>query len=52
MELGKGKLADAVDGHEHVELAFFGAHFCDVNVEIANCVGLKSLSRPEEWLAS
>ena len=36
VELGKGELADAVDGHEHVELALFGAQFCDVDVEIAN----------------
>jgi len=46
VKLGKGELADAVNGHQHVELALFGAHFCDVDVEIANRVGLESLSRP------
>ena len=33
VKLGKGELADTVYGHEHVKLALFCAHFCDIDVE-------------------
>ena len=33
VKLGKGELADTVYGHEHVKLALFCVHFCDIDVE-------------------
>lgn len=41
MEFGIGKLAGSVDGHEEVELAFFGTDLCDVDMEVAYGVGLE-----------
>lgn len=41
MKLNEGELARAVDGNEQVELALFGADLCDVDVEVADRVGLK-----------
>ena len=42
MQLNKGKLARAVDGHEQVQLALFGADLRDVDVEVADQVGLEA----------
>ena len=44
MQLGKGKLAGAVDGHEQVELADLGADLGDVDVKVADRIGLEALS--------
>jgi hypothetical protein len=44
---GEGELARAVDGHEQVELAGLGADLGDVEVEVADRVGLEALlARP------
>jgi hypothetical protein len=40
----KASFRSAVDSHEHVEQALFGAHFGDVDVEVADGVGLELLS--------
>lgn len=50
MQLHKGKLGCPVDRHEEVELAFLGADLCDVDVEIANWIGLELA--PGEWLCA
>ena len=42
-ELRKDELRGAVDRHEEVELAFLGAHLGDVDVEVADRVGLELL---------
>ena len=44
MQLGKGKLACAVDGHEQVELAKLGSDLGDVDVKVADRIGLEALS--------
>lgn len=41
----KGELRGPVDGDEQAELAFFGAHFADVDVEEADRAGLERLAR-------
>jgi hypothetical protein len=41
VQLGIGELRGAVDGDKHVSLAFFGAHFGNIDVEVANWVGLE-----------
>src|SRR3546814_20385608 len=45
VQLGKGELGDTVDRHEHVELAVLGAHFGDVDVNIADRIVLEPLLR-------
>jgi hypothetical protein len=40
---GEGELAGAVDGHEQVQLALLGADLGDVEVEVAERVGLEAL---------
>ena len=41
MQLDKGELGGAVDRHQQVELALRGAHFGDVDVKLADRVGLE-----------
>ncbi len=43
MQLDEGELTRAVDGHQHVELALFGPHFSDVDVEVADRISLEGL---------
>jgi hypothetical protein len=43
VQLDECELRGAIDGHEHVQLAFLGAHLGDVNVEIADRIGLELL---------
>jgi hypothetical protein len=43
MQLGIGNLASAVEGHEQLELAFFGVHLGDSDVEVPNRVWLELL---------
>lgn len=43
MQFDEGKLRGAVDGNEHVQLALFGAHLGNVDVEVADRVALSSL---------
>ena len=43
MKLDIGKLAGPVDGNEEVELAFCGSHFGNIDMEVANRVGLELL---------
>ena len=45
MQLDEGELRGAVDGHEHMQLALFGAHLGDVDVEVADRVGFELLPR-------
>jgi hypothetical protein len=45
VQFDEGELRGAVDGDEHVELALLGAHLGDVDVEIADRVGLELLLR-------
>ena len=45
MQLDEGELGGAVDGDEQVELAFFGPHLGDVDVEVADRVALELLLR-------
>jgi hypothetical protein len=40
---GEGELRRAVDGHEQVQLALLGADLGDVEVEVADRVGLEAL---------
>jgi hypothetical protein len=42
VQLGKGELGGAVDGNEEVELALLGPHLGDVDVEVADRVGLEA----------
>ena len=44
VQLGEGELGGAVDGNEEVELAFLGPHLGDVDVEVADRVGLEVLA--------
>jgi len=46
MQFGKGKLAGAINGNEHVELALFGPNLGDVDVEVANRTCREFLLRP------
>ena len=41
MQLGEGELRGSVDGHEEIELAFLGADFGNVDVEVADGIGLE-----------
>ena len=54
-KLGEGELRGAIDGNEQMELAFSGAHFGDVDVEVADRVALEcllaALSRPRSQAA-
>lgn len=43
MQLGKGELAGPIYGHEQVELALFGPHLGDVDVEVPDSVVLEDL---------
>ena len=43
VQLDEGELSGAVDGHDHVQLALLGAQFGDVDVEVADRVGLERL---------
>ena len=43
MQLGEGELARAIDGDEQVEPPFFRMHLGDVDVEVADRVGLELL---------
>lgn len=43
MQLGEGELRVTVIGDEHMQLALFGAHLGDVDVELADQVGLELL---------
>jgi hypothetical protein len=43
VSLGIGKLAGAVDGDKHVELAFFCPYCGNINVEVAERRGLERL---------
>jgi len=45
VQLGEGELAGAIDGDEHVELAFLGPRLGDVDVEEADGVGSEFLLR-------
>jgi hypothetical protein len=40
--LGKGELGGSVNGDKQVQLAFFGAHFSNVNVKVADGVFLEA----------
>ena len=41
MQLDKGELGGPVDRHEKVELALFGSHLGNIDVEIANRISLE-----------
>jgi hypothetical protein len=41
VQFDKGELGGAVDRHQQVELALRGAHFGDVDVKLADRVGLE-----------
>jgi hypothetical protein len=43
MQLGIGKLTGAVNRDKQVELAFFRADLCDVDMEVADRIRLKLL---------
>ena len=43
MQLDEGELGGAVDGDEQVELAFGGSHLGDVDMEVADRIGLELL---------
>lgn len=45
MQFDEGKLRGAIDGDKHVQLALFGAHLGNVNVEIADRVALELVLR-------
>lgn len=45
VQLGKGELRGAVDGHEKVEFALLGPDFGDVDVEVADRISLEALAR-------
>ena len=42
VQLNKGELARAIDGHEQVEPALLGVHLGDVDVEEADRVGFEA----------
>lgn len=44
MHLDEGELRGTIDGHQQVELALFCAHFGDVDVEVADRIGLELLA--------
>ena len=43
MQFDEGELRGSVDGDEEIKLAFRGAHFSDVDVKVADRVGLEFL---------
>jgi hypothetical protein len=43
MQFHEGKLRGPVDGHEHMQLALFGPHLGDIDVEVADRVALELL---------
>jgi hypothetical protein len=43
MQLGKGELAGAINGHKQVEPPFFRVHLSDVDMEVADPVSLELL---------
>ncbi len=43
MQLGKGKLSRAINGHKQVEPPFFRVHLSDVDMEVADRVALELL---------
>ena len=45
MQFDEGELRGAVDGDEHVQLALLGPHLGDVDVEVADRIGLELLLR-------
>lgn len=59
MQFDEGELRGSVDGDEHVQLTLFGAHFGNVDVEVADRIALElrfaglspstSGSRPIPW---
>ena len=42
MQLDEGELGRVVDGDEHVKLSLLGADFGDVDVDVADWVGLEA----------
>jgi hypothetical protein len=40
--LDEGELRCPVDGDEHVQLAFFGAHLGDIDMEVADRIALEA----------
>lgn len=46
VQLGEGQLAGAVNGHEQVQAAFFGADFGKIHVKIADSISLERLFGP------
>jgi hypothetical protein len=45
MQLSESELAGAINGHKQVEAAFLRVHLGDVDVEVADGVGLELLRR-------
>lgn len=45
MQFDEGELRGAIGGDEHVQLALLGAHLGDVDVEVADRIGLELLLR-------
>ncbi len=43
MKLGEDELGNAIDGHEQVELALLGADLGQIEMEIADGIGLELL---------
>lgn len=43
VQLDEGEPAGAVDGHDHAQLALLGAQFRDVDVEVADRIGLEAI---------
>ena len=41
MQFDESEFRRSVDRHKHVELSFGGAHFGDVDMEIANRIGFE-----------
>lgn len=42
MQLDEGELRCPVDGDEHVQLAFFGAHLGDIDMEVTDRIALEA----------
>lgn len=45
MQFNEGELGCAIDGHEQVELALFGTDFGEIDVEVADRIGLELFPR-------
>lgn len=41
MQFGEGELRGPVDGHEEIEPALLGPHLGDIDVEVADRIGLE-----------